>query len=68
MIGRAALEMAPDVEGQQLPEAAVARRPALATLQDVEVRQAIALHQDRPLLQDRDIPADDDAVVQLRMR
>ncbi len=55
------------MKGKKLSKTSVAQRLAVSSLNDVEIRGAIAFDQLKPVLQQRDVPADHDPVGECRM-
>jgi len=64
--GRHGLQAALEVVGEQLAEAGVAEGLAVGALHEVEIRSLVALDQAGAVVEDRDVPADDDMVRERR--
>src|SRR5262249_56736807 len=60
----ARLEAALHIVGEELAEAGVAEGLAVRALHEVEVRALVALDQARAVVEDGDVPADDDVVAE----
>jgi hypothetical protein len=50
------------MKGKKLSKAGVAQRLAVSSLNDVEIRGTIAFDQLKPVLQQGDVPADNDPI------
>src|SRR5215470_12414782 len=58
------LQAAAHVVGEQLTEASVAQGLAVGALHEVEVGALVALDQTWPVIEDADVPADDDVIAE----